>query len=83
MVLRQGTVGRIACLKILEKTVFRLHWRRNSTHGNHYVDFGLYRYRHLVENVFARLKHFHALATRFDKLKKHYEGVVATACALL
>jgi len=29
------------------------------------------------------LKQYRALACRFDKLKKHYEGVVAMACALL
>jgi transposase len=57
--------------------------RRNAVKGNDDVDFGLYRYRHLVENALARLKHFRALATRFDKLKKHYEGVVALACAFL
>lgn len=57
--------------------------RRHSVRGNEDLDRGLYRYRHLVENAFARLKQFRALAFRFDKLKKHYEGVVAMACALL
>lgn len=57
--------------------------RRNSVKGNDDLDRGLYRYRHLVENVFAKLKHYRAVATRFDKLKKHYEGVVAMACTLL
>lgn len=57
--------------------------RRHSIQGNEDLDYGLYKYRHLVENVFARLKQFRALASRFDKLKKHYEGVVAMACTLL
>ncbi|MEO6934183.1 MAG: IS5/IS1182 family transposase, partial [Collimonas sp.] len=29
------------------------------------------------------LKHYRALATRFDKLKRNYESVVAMACAFL
>jgi transposase len=57
--------------------------RRNSTKGNEDLDQGLYRYRHLVENLFAQIKHFRGLATRFDKLKQHYEGVVAMVCTLL
>jgi transposase len=37
----------------------------------------------LVENAFARLKHFRGLATRYDKLKRNYESVVAMACGFL
>lgn len=54
--------------------------RRNSVKGNANLDRGLYRYRHLVENDFARLKHYRAVASRYDKLKKNYESVVAMAC---
>jgi len=32
----------------------------------------------LVENAFARLKHYRAVALRFDKRKRNYESVVAT-----
>ncbi|MGQ5525771.1 hypothetical protein ACUHMQ_21380, partial [Chitinimonas sp. PSY-7] len=42
-----------------------------------------YRYRHLVENAFARLKHYRAVAFRFDKLKRNYESMVAMACGFL
>ncbi|MDR1057535.1 MAG: transposase, partial [Coxiellaceae bacterium] len=41
------------------------------------VDWGLYKYRHLVENIFAWLKHFHSIATRYDKLKRNYASMVA------
>ncbi|PZP80698.1 MAG: IS5/IS1182 family transposase, partial [Ectopseudomonas oleovorans] len=51
--------------------------------GNADLDRGLYRNRHLVENAFARLKHYRAVASRFDKLKRNYESVVAMACAFL
>lgn len=49
----------------------------NSKTGNGDMDWGLYKHRHPVENVFARLKHFRAIATRYDKLKRNYEGVLA------
>ena len=57
--------------------------KSNSVIGNADMDWALYRYRHLVENAFARLKHFRALATRYDKLKRNYESTVAMACSLL
>lgn len=57
--------------------------KRNSVKGNADLDRGLYRYRHLVENAFARLKHYRAVASRFDKLKRNYESVVAMACMIL
>lgn len=57
--------------------------KRNSIVGNDDIDWCLYKYRHLVENVFARLKHFRSIATRYDKLKATFEGSVALACAFL
>ncbi len=54
--------------------------KRNSKTGNVDVDWGLYKYRHLVENAFARLKHFRGIATRFDKLKRNYAGALTLAC---
>lgn len=42
--------------------------RSNSKRLNPDLDKYLYRSRHLVENAFARLKHFRAIATWFDKL---------------
>lgn len=57
--------------------------KKNSTIGNADMDWGLYKCRHLVENLFARLKHFRAIATRFDKLKRNYASALALACAFL
>jgi transposase len=57
--------------------------KSNSVIGNDGMDWTLYRYRHLVENAFARLKQFRALATRYDKLKRIYESTVAMACGFL
>jgi transposase len=53
--------------------------RSNSVVSNADMDWSLYRHRHLVENAFARLKHFRGLATRYDKLKRNYESVAAVA----
>jgi len=57
--------------------------KKNSKIGNSEMDWGLYKYRHLVENIFARLKHFRGIATRYDKLKRNYEGAVAMVCGFL
>lgn len=38
------------------------------------MDWSLYRYRHLVENAFARLKQYRAIATQYDKLKRNLES---------
>lgn len=43
--------------------------KRNSIRGNADLNRGLYRYRHLVENAFSRLKHYRAVAFRHYKLK--------------
>ena len=57
--------------------------RKGSRQGNKDMDWGLYKYRHLVENAFARVKHFRAVATRYDKLKRNYVSVIAMACCLM
>jgi len=57
--------------------------KRNSIKGNGDLDRGLYRYRHRVEDAFARLKHYRAVAFRYDKLKRTYESTVAMVCSLL
>lgn len=43
------------------------------------LDEASYRTRHLVENLFADLKQFRALATRYCKLASRYESLVALA----
>ena len=48
-----------------------------------HIDCCLYKYRHLVENVFAHLKQFRAVATRYGKLKRNFESSVALASAFL
>ena len=57
--------------------------KSNSKIGNKSVDWTLYGYRDLVENVFARLKHYRSIATRYDKLTATYSSMVALACSYL
>jgi transposase len=46
-------------------------------------DFALYRERNLVERFFNKLKHFRAIATRYDKLARNFLAGVQLACALI
>ena len=57
--------------------------KQNSKQGNAYIDWCLYKYRHLVENVFTRLKHYRGIATRYDKLQQNYESTVALGCRMI
>ncbi|MCE2596761.1 IS5 family transposase [Motilimonas cestriensis] len=47
------------------------------------MDWCLYKYRHLVENAFARIKHFRAISTRYDKLARNYASMVSLAFAIM
>ncbi|WP_201591056.1 IS5 family transposase, partial [Psychrobacter pulmonis] len=58
--------------------------KSNSKNSNNdTLDWYLYRCRHLVENAFARLKHFRGIATRYDKLKDSYAAAVMLACVFI
>jgi transposase len=57
--------------------------KSNSTIGNKNLDKYIYKQRHKVENVFARIKHYRSIATRFDKLKRNYKSMVSMACAYI
>lgn len=58
-------------------------YKCNRERLNVSMDWYLYKLRHQVENTFQRLKRFRAVATRYDRLKVHYEGMVALACCML
>jgi transposase len=57
--------------------------KKNSKVSNAGIDWCLYKYRHLVENVFARLKQYRGIATRYDKLKRNYESTLALVCSMI
>ncbi len=43
----------------------------------------LYKSRHLIENVFAKLKQYRAIATRYDKTSQNFLGSIHLASAVL
>lgn len=55
--------------------------KKNSKTGSDDIDWDLYKCRHLVENAFAKLKHFREIATRFDKLKRNFLGTLTLVCS--
>ncbi len=57
--------------------------KSNSRKANPEFDGFLYKLRHLVENLFARLKHFRSIATRFEKLARNFKAIVYLACSLI
>lgn len=57
--------------------------KSNSKTGNDDINWELYKHRHLVENAFARLKHFRSIATRYDKLKRNFASMVAMGCSFM
>lgn len=57
--------------------------RRYNGETEEKVDWCLYKYRHLVENAFAIIKHFRAISTRYDKLARNYASMVSLAFALM
>lgn len=57
--------------------------KANSKITNPEFDSYLYKLRHLVENLFARLKHFRSIATRFEKLARNFKSMLFLACSLI
>ena len=53
----------------------RNHQRSHDRH--------LYKARHLIENFFARLKQYRAIATRYDKTARNFLGAIHLAAAVV
>lgn len=56
--------------------------RKCRTRQRNY-DKDVYKERHLVEVFFNRIKHFRKVATRYEKLARHYMAMVEIACILV
>ena len=52
--------------------------RHQRSHDRH-----LYKARHLIENFFARLKQYRAIATRYDKTARNFLGAIHLAAAVV
>ena len=46
-------------------------------------DRAMCRWRHLIENCFAKLKEFRAVATRYDKTDTSYAAIINLAAAII
>ena len=57
--------------------------RSNSKKENNEFDSFIYKLRHLVENLFARLKHFRSIFTRFEQLARNFKSMAYLACSLI
>lgn len=57
--------------------------RENSQKPNEHFDSELYKARHTIENLFAKMKQFRSFSTRYDKLKRNYAAVVSIVCAII
>jgi transposase len=47
------------------------------------LDKKLYKARHLIENFFAKLKQYRAVATRYDKLARNFLGGIYLAASII
>jgi len=54
----------------------------NHQPNPHFDEF-LYRLRHLIENLFARMKHFRSVATRYDKRGRNFLSFVYLAASMI
>jgi transposase len=43
----------------------------------------LYKARHLIENFFAKLKQFRAIATRYDKTERNFLAAIHLAASAI
>ena len=57
--------------------------RRRTAKAPRKTDFALYCERNLVERFFNKIKHYRAIATRFDKLASTFLAGVLLVCVLI
>ena len=47
------------------------------------IDAEIYKWRHLIENFFAKLKEFKAIAMRAEKTDRNFRSMIALAAAMI
>ena len=55
---------------------------RSNRQSPHSYDSHLYKARHLIENFFALLKQYRAIATRYDKTARNFLGAIYLAASV-
>jgi len=66
----------------LRRRTPRLASRENRA-VQHAYEAGLYRTRHAIENMFAKLNDWRRLATRYDRCRDIFRGTIAIAAAVI
>lgn len=56
--------------------------KANRTEQRDY-DREMYKWRHLIENFFAKLKQYRAIATRYDKTARNFLGAIHLAASVI
>ena len=56
---------------------------KSNRTGRFDFDRETYRWRHLIENYFAKLKEFRAVATRYDKTDDSFRATINLAAAII
>ncbi|NEO51966.1 MAG: transposase [Okeania sp. SIO3B5] len=56
--------------------------KKNRKEGRYY-DKILYKSRHLIENFFAKLKHYRAIATRYDQRSVNFLGGIYLVASVI
>ena len=56
---------------------------RTNRHSPRGYDRELYAARHLIENFFARIKQFRAIATRYEKTKRNFLAAVQLVASVV
>ncbi len=94
----QPLIGGVAFGALLGDKAFDVDWIRAdldargaaavippkaSRKGRFDFDRDMYRWRHLIENTFAKLKEFRGVATRYDKTDTSYAATIHLAGAII
>ena len=64
--------GQVAVIPPIRSRIEQRAWDRD-----------LYKARHLIENFFARLKQYRAIATRYDKTARNFLGAIHLAASVV
>ena len=56
---------------------------KSNRKASRQYDSFIYKARHLIENFFAKLKQYRAIATRYDKTARNFLGAIHLAAAVV
>lgn len=71
--------GRCPLQAVLSRWDRQLHTNKQRRE----YDRDLYKTRHLIENFFARLKQYRAIATRYDKTARNFLGAIHLVASMV